>query len=269
LNNVNQEIKTMFFYREEPTQTLTPPSQSNLRFWLDAQDLTVADGTEILTMNNKGTLGGTFIQRSDIPITDKPTADTVDGKRAISWAANQTHGLISTEIMTYNSPITILTLTRNEANQTSGVPNGAPYNNGGRHLDLGYNRIQLRNEEGWSNYPNGYSNLWRVDSGLPIEINIDTGTVSAILVHYDRTLVNTNNFFKIKKDSSDTITTRTPRLSAITSSPMLVGGAYGSAGGGGYINSFAGKMFEIMVWEGIVDDSSVRTYLGQKYGGIW
>ena len=269
----------MFFYsKDTSTPSFTPPSDSALRFWLDATELTVADGTAITTMNNKGTLGGTFIKRTDISIDTNanPTVDTVDGKKALSWAANETHGLISTQAMSYNQPITILTLTRNEANQTSGVPNGAPYSNSGRHLDLGYGRLQLVNNQGWDSYPSFYSSAWRIDPGSPPGggIDIDMGTVSAVLIQYDITLSTTTKFFKIKKDAADTIATFTPAFGGIggipiSSSPMLIGGLYGSAGGGGYINSFAGKMFEIMIWEGTVDDAAVRTYLGQKYGGTW
>jgi hypothetical protein len=43
----------------------------------------------------------------------------------------------------------------------------------------------------------------------------------------------------------------------------------GQGTAGGRRQTFAGNIFEILVWEGIVSDSSIRSYLNQKYGVTW
>ena len=263
----------LFFNRQSPLPS--PPSQGSLKFWLDAQDLTVADGTEILTMNNKGTLGGTFIQRNDISINGNPTATTVDGKRALYYAPNIDQGLISTQNISENT-ITVLTVTQNEANKIPGAY-GAPWANDGYHCTVGgyWHKFALGNHEGWGDmYPYFYNNYWdasRPGSPEPFiyDTTIDSGVTLGIVVQFDTTLTNPTTFYKIKKDSADFSKTYAPGLSFLDAGPLVVGGILSAGGAGGARFTFAGKIFEIIVWQGITDVTAIRQYLNQKYGGTW
>lgn len=260
----------MIFHRVSPLPS--PPSQGSLKFWLDAQDLTVADGTEILTMNNKGTLGGTFIQRNDISINGNPTATTVDGKRALNYAINIDQGLISTQNISENT-ITVLTVTNNQVNK---YPTNDTYDgnsNFGHHCSVGgyWHKFGIANAGYRSPYNGVYYNYWYASRQMdaPIDTTIDAGTTSAIVVQYDTTLANSTTFYKIKKDSEDFSTTYIPHFSFLDSGPLVIGGTLAAGGAGNIRYTFAGKIFEIIVWQGITDVTTIRQYLNQKYGGTW
>lgn len=258
----------IFYYRQSPIPV--PPSQGSLRFWLDAQDLSVPDGTIVTSINNKGTLGGSFIERNPSngwPSTGQATAGTVDGKRVLSYEPNKTQSLISTQNILLQAENTILTVTRNQANMIPGGI-GGPYGNAGHQFSIG-DVIWLKNEEQWYNYPYSYFNSWKTITNSSINTTIDAGDISAIVLQFDRSLIKPSIFSKIKKDSVDYSTTIVPYSLSNGSYPMVVGGLLSSGGGGGEINSYAGKIHEMMVWEGIVDTGSIKTYLNQKYGGTW
>lgn len=71
----------MMWYR---TALQLPPNSSNLLVWMDATELSVADGISVSSMPNKGILGGSWnntIGGNILP----PIAATVDGKRALSF----------------------------------------------------------------------------------------------------------------------------------------------------------------------------------------
>lgn len=260
----------MYFYRQVPTNL--PPSQASLKFWLDAQDLSVPDGTIVTTMNNKGTLGGTFIDRSTLSdpygmgFNGQAAAATVDGKRALSYEPNKTQSFISSQNISTQTTITVLTVTANQGNKIPGSY-GAPFSNTGVHCSI--SDFYIRSNEAWGNYPYDYGNNWYTSATSVINTTIDAGSVSAIVVQYDATLATTSTFNKVKKDAADYSTAITPNLTTINSGPMVVGGFLTAAGAGGYLFSFAGKIYEMLVWEGIVDVASIKTYLDQKYGGTW
>jgi hypothetical protein len=256
----------MFFYRESPIPV--PPSQGSLKFWLDAQDLTVADGTEILVMNNKGTLGGTFIER---PSADtRVTAATVDGKRALYQPPGQYSfsGLVSTQNLTTASSHTFVAVVRNQ--QTYVPPVDAITS------EFTVFRVGNLGLGGYEGNPSGYFVSWTINTYPPgggnpsstqyKQNSIDVGTTKALVLQNNTSIPSETKFNKILKNNTDFETLYSP----VTLAPnTLFIGTDGQGSAGGRRQTFAGNIFEILVWEGIVSDSSIRSYLNQKYGGTW
>ena len=256
----------MFFYRESPLPQ--PPSQGSLKFWLDAQDLSVADGAEILTMNNKGTLGGTFVERPSA--NQRVTAATVDGKRALYQPPGQYSfsGLVSTQNLTSASSHTFLAVVRNQQTYVPPVEGVTS-----QFTVFRAGSLALGGYEG--NY-NSYFVSWEIDTyspGSPYpssteykQNSIDVGTTKALILQNNTSIPGETKFSKILKNNTDFETAYSP----VTLVPnTLFIGTNGEGSGGGFRDTFAGNIFEVLVWEGIIDSVSIKAYLDQKYGSTW
>jgi hypothetical protein len=256
----------MFFYRKSPLPQ--PPSQGSLKFWLDAQDLTVPDGSIVTTMNNKGTLGGTFIERQGA--NTSITAVTVDGKRALYQPPGQYSfsGLVSTQNLTSASSHTFLAVVRNQQTYIPPVDSISS--------EFTVFRVGKLGLAGYEGYPSSYFVSWLINryadgGGYPIDTqykqnSINAGTTKAIILQNNTSTPNQTKFSKILKNNTDFEVECSP----VTLTPdTLFIGTDGGGSGGGRRQTFAGNIFEVLVWEGIVDVASIKAYLDQKYGSTW
>ena len=256
----------ILYYRQSPLPQ--PPSQGSLKFWLDAQDLSVPDGTDILIMNNKGTLGGTFIERPSA--NTSITAATVDGKRALYQPPGQYSfsGLVSTQNLTSASSHTFLAVVRNQQTYVPPVQ--------GVTSQFTVFRVGSLGLGGYEGNYNSYFVSWEIDTYSPgspypsstqyIQNSLDVGTTKALILQNNTSIPGETKFSKIFKNNTDFETACSPVT--ITSDPLFVG-TNGEGSGGGFRDTFAGNIFEVLVWEGIVDSASIKAYLDQKYGSAW
>jgi hypothetical protein len=264
----------MLFYRQRPA-TL-PPSGSNLLAWMDANDITDLDGASVSSMPNKGTLGGDW-NTGAFPSPNAPLAATVDSRRALSfpsvWPSGSPQYGYSNS--TFNFPavaatqgVTLLVLAKQQqAWDPFNVPTFYFAEVGGDsglsmyvNLTSAPPSFQGRFRTTQPSQTGGaFSATYAAASQLP-------GEFAAYGTQLSTTITNNQSFFQLRQNATDFDTTSDGTATGIVgtnSGPVKIGGS----GNGTY--SFSGWIREVLVWNTLVSQADIKTYLDSKYGGTW
>lgn len=265
----------MFFYRQSPA--ILPPSGANLLAWMDANDITDSDGTSVSSMPNKGTLGGAWNTAAS-PTPNAPLAATVDTRRALSFpsvwpSGNPRYGYSNS---TFNFPavtatqgVTLLVLAKQqqawdpfnvptfyfaEVGGNSGLSMYVTLTSAPPSFQGRFRTVQP------SQTGSPYDTAYAAASQLP-------GEFAAYGTQLSTTITNNQSFFQIRQNTSDFNATSEAVATGIVGTnagPVKIGGS-----GGSDTYGFSGWIREVLVWNTLVSQADIKTYLDSKYGGTW
>jgi hypothetical protein len=271
----------LFFYRTSPLPS--PPNINDLLVWMDSSDIASADGASVPSMNNKGTLGGTWSTNSPLA----PLAATVGGRRALSfpyvWFSGGTNrygynlSSFTFPAITATQGITMVIL----ANQLTYVPDGTSGPNinlasagntngasGGLIIGAASYLMPFPLQYRWyTSQPsqNGSTSQSTYPYGMSAQI---TSEFVAYGTKLSTTIANNQEFFKIRQSvstvsaSADFVSTG---IVGTLAGPVTIGGPPG--GSANY--EWGGWIREVLIWNTVVSSDDIKTYLNNKHGGTW
>lgn len=265
-----------------------PPSPGSLLVWMDANDITQADGASVPTMPNKGSLGGTWSTTNVSGTVLAPLAATISGRRILSLPGNWSgfNGAsvppnYGYNVSSFNFPattaatgITLVILAQQDAawNNSTGVPNLWLAQVGSDPIGSG---LIFGGAYGGSSPPfgsmnwgatqpsqNGSSGSWSL-TGLQYP-----GEFAAYGTQLSTTLSNNQSAFILRKNAGDVIG------NATLTATGTVGVTAGNVRIGGYSPSsdqynWKGYIREVLAWNTLVSTADIRAWLDTKYGPTW
>lgn len=265
-----------------------PPSPGNLLVWLDANDITQADGVSVPTMPNKGSLGGTWSTTNAQGTVLAPLAATIGGRRILSLPGNWSgfNGAsvppnYGYNVSSFNFPattaatgITLVILAQQDVawNNSTGVP---PIYLGKVGSSTVASGLYFGGAYGGSSPPFGTFN-WspstpsqNASSGAwAFTASQFPGEFAAYGTQLSTTLPNNQSAFILRKNAGDLVG------NATFSATGTVGVTAGGVEIGGYNQSFQqynwkGYIREVLAWNTLVSTADIRAWLDAKYGSTW